>query len=684
MYPVTIYGASAWAFPYGPNNDETVSLKPSIDLETVRGQTGRGSRRPQAWLLRHELSWTSDLGASEFFAARAASIDAQDEPFVVPFWPAARPVARAPLMTTGLTVAWTRDWSSYALNPASLTGYDFFAPAIMGVFKQPPRLVGRSSNWVRGEFTLVEQGPAEAALTPPIVTDVTLATPDGYLAPVFPFSPDGGADPKLGFAQVESERRALGPGRIPSRVFYPQKPETPLQPSFKFRSVEEIVAFLGWYHRRAGGAGSFWIASTQAVGELTADLAVGATAIPTAQPMAIKVGDTLALCTTGRAPELVRVQSIVAGVPQLAAPISIAHPRAWTIVAPAILARHTDSEPTIKLAQSGDGWIGGTTLAFREVASEYAATDGEVRGVTLGRLAPWAWLAEIELDYAGALQTWYVTNFESGVTTPGGQVWEYHDFSFSDTTESVDLEDDSCTLKIRWWDGCPWENWLPGKLAATGRLRIKRAAVAADGSVGAPESFWSGILSTPQREGPMLSVKVAGANSMFSRRTPRALMEPVCWKQHYGVECGLVLSEWEHNATVTAVAGLQVTVNALARKDGGATHPGFAFQDWFALGWAQRVDASGRPVRAEVIASTGLAGGSITLTLGRSLGCAVGDVIVLAPGCDRSHDTCYVYDATNNPRGKFNNLNSFGGSHEMPAVSPNFKVPNTSPNSAKK
>lgn len=676
MYAVTILGAPAWLLTDPPNTSDSVSLKVSIELDTQRGLTGRSSRRPQAYLNRHELGWVSMMTPAAFYAARAAILSANDEPVVAPFWPAVRNVADAAAMTSQLTVAWTRDWSSYAINPPSLVGYDYWAPLLMGLLSRPPRLTGKNASHVLAEWNLKEDAPAAAALIPPADGDTTLATPDGYAAAVFPFTPEGSNAPLLTFGQIDVDRQQIGPGRETAEIYYPQARETVAQPSFKLKSSADVIALMGWWQRRGGGADSFWVATTQKVADLTADIAVGATTVPVAAAISgLKAGDTLALLTTGIAPEFVRVQSIVDGIPQLAGPTAVAHPQLWTTVVPALLAHHADADLSLDLRRAANDWIATCTLIFREVSPEYAATDGEVRGTTLGKLPPNAWLARIDLDYAGATESWYITNWEGGGTTPDNQVWDYHPFDFDQVTQSIDLEDDNCTLKIRWWDGCPWENWLPGQLSATGTLTLFRAPIAADGSLGNAVQVWSGLLSTPQMDGPILSVTVLGANSMFGRKAPHAMMRPTCWKRFCGGLCRLSSADWTFNASIAAIAANVITIGTITRANGGGLPAGFGAQDWFALGWLQWTDGSGHPLRASIIGSAALSGGQIALTVDRTLSWQVGQSVVALPGCDKTKDTC---------DSKFGNLFNFGGFFAMPAVSPNFVIPNTSSTPAKK
>jgi hypothetical protein len=696
MFSVTALGSSAWLVPYGTNTDDPVTVKARVEIDTQRSPTGRGSRRPQAYRLQCSMTWSVKMRIADYMRARAAAKAAQDEIVLVPFWPAARSTAQAAAITSGVTVAWTRNWATYAINPVSLTGYDFFAPCLWGRLTQPPRLVARNSEHVLAEWSLDEDSPATAALIPPVEVDLTFPTPDGYYAAIFPFRPDPAADNQLTLPAYDVDRQKLGHGRQQSTVFYPQTPEDALQPTCKLRSSAEACSLLGWWFRRAGGADCFWVPGTQAIGQLSGDLAAGATSLPTVAPLSVIAGDTLALLTTGQAAELVRVASLVAGVPHFSA-TAAAHAKNWTILAPAILARHTDEELTIDFRRAGDDWIADAQLAFREVAAEYAATDGETRGTTIGRLPARAWLARIDLDYAGAVQSLFLTDWETGGTDGNGQVWAYRDAGFDKLVQSIDLEDDTLTFSIRWSAGCFLENWQPGMLAATGKLTILWAPVSSAGVIGVPVAIWSGSISTPEREGPMYQVKVLGANALFSKKGPHQTMIKSCYKRFCGARCGLSIDDWKFNAVVVAIGDHTLTIGTISRANSGALPAGFGFVDWFAPGWVQWTDGAGHPLRADVLGSTALASGEIVLTVSRQLGWALGNAVVAAPVCDKKFWTCLDYNATRTYwpgamaaetsmlcRGKFNNYNEFGGFYAMPAVSPNFVIPERAASPAKK
>jgi hypothetical protein len=662
--------------PYGPNTDDPVSIKAQIGVDAQRAKTGRQSRRPQAQLLHFTITWTCRMRAAEFAAARAAALAAQDEPILAPYWPAACKVADTPPLTGSLTVAWSDKWATWAINPVSFSGYTYYAPLIMGRFEQPPRLASQNSDFVLAEFSIREDSPGAAALILPSESDVTFPTPDGHQCAIFPFAPDPSEEPSPALPSVDVERQPLGPGRQQSTTFHPQLPEQGLQATYKLSSSAAAARLIAWWQRRAGGADPCWVATTQSLGRLTRNFALAESLLPITAPVLTSAGETLALLTTGQPPEFVRVSEVHDGYLTLSAPVAAAHSSAWTVIVPAILARHTDEELAIDYSRANEGWIAVATLAFREVAPEYSVTDGETRGTTIGRLLAPAWLFRVDLDYCGAIQSWFLTNWESGATTPDDQVWEYRDCDFDKLTQSMDLEDDSCTFKFRWWAGCPWENWLPGKLAATGTLTILRADVSASGTVGTPVVRWQGELSTPTREGPIYAVKVLGANTQFSRRAPRQLLIPPCGTTLFSTRCGLLLINWSFTAQISAVGAHTLTIAGITRANGAALPSGIGSLDFFVPGYAAWTDGSNHPIRSEIIACSAFDDiGQVVLTLGRLLGCSVGAGITVVMGCDLQAGTCSQ---------RFNNHNRFRGSDFMPAVSPNFIVPQKSATPAKK
>lgn len=183
---------------------------------------------------------------------------------------------------------------------------------------------------------------------------------------------------------------------------------------------------------------------------------------------------------------------------------------------------------------------------------------------------------------------------------------------FDKLIQSDDNEDDSCTVSFRYFAGGPWDNWLPGNLAARGYLTIFRADVDGAGAFSNFRQVWKGELKTPQLDGPSVRQRALGANALFARPAPRQVMSKTCGTMLFKPRCGLVLGDWIFNAVITAVAGNVVTIGTITRAIGGGLPAGFGAADWFALGWMGWT-VGGLPLREGVLTSTAIDGGGHTL-----------------------------------------------------------------------
>ena len=681
MLAVTVLGTNGWLIPYGPNTDgDPVHVSASVQVDSKRGLTGRTTRRPQALLLRYQASWISAMYPADFNAARIATMAAQDEPIFIPFWPAAQPVGAAPRFTAGAAVYWTANWAAWAVNPASTVGYTYYAPLLQGRLTQAPRQTGKTSTIVLAEWTFKEDGPSSMALQPAAVADTTFVTPAGVFAAIFPWVPEGTEPPKPSFASVNVERQAIGPGRQQTTVFYPQNPEQGSQILCKFTSAAAAFQLLSWWQRRGGGADSFWLASSQKLGDLSADLAAGGESLTFTQPFTaatpaalLGLGTAVAVFGPDAPMEMLRVNAITGAGYTLntSTPLANNHLAAWTIVTPALLVTHADQELAMEFRRAGSDWLATATLSFREVAAEYAPPADETIGSTIGRMPGVAWFFQIDMDYNGAISSTYLTNWESGIVADG-IAWTYNDCSFDKLVASIDLEDDGTTFSMQWYDGSPIANWLPGALAARGFLTIYRADVSAAGVISHFGQIWKGEMSTPTLDGPLVKQKVLGANAIFSRRAPRQLMSPSCGTNLFKPRCGVSQANYTATAVVVSVAGNVLTLGTFGGP--GAAQTGFGGVNWFALGWVGWTTA-GLPFRGGCLTSTALAGGQIQLTLDTPIPLAAGAAVTAVPGCDRTRATCIA---------KFNNLARNRGFPDMPAVDPGFIIPQTSNNPAKK
>ncbi|HKB57757.1 MAG TPA: phage BR0599 family protein, partial [Lacunisphaera sp.] len=667
-----------WLLPFSPNTDSRVRLGARLPVDEQRALSGARSSRPLAVKLRHSLEWSADMRAADFDALRNATQAAQNEPIVAPVWPFAIRVAHdASVITAGLTVAWTEDWAAWAINPGSLAGYDYAAPLLYGYLAHPPSVAAQNDDMVTADFSLDEDSPAAFAFAPSagmLPADSTFNTALGYAAPVFPFLPDWNTPPKPGVALTSVERQEVGPGRLKSTAFYPQQPELTQEATFKLADATAAAQLLAWWARRAAGSEAHWVAGSQAVGRLSAAANAGTNLLNFRDNIALGANAYVALFGPDGPLEFGRVTATAAQQITLAANLANGWGPGLTVVTVAMLARHTNPELVLDFEQAGMGWIATSRLTWREVAPEYAPVAGETRGTTLGRLPGSAWFFQIDLDYNGALRSWYLTNWEAGATANLID-WTYNACDFDQLVQSVDLEDDSCTVSFRYFAGGPWDNWLPGQLAARGFLTIFRADVDGAGVFSNFRQIWKGELKTPQLDGPSVKQKALGANALFARPAPRQVMSKTCGTMLFKTRCGLALADWTFNALITAVAGNVVTIGTITRANGGGLPAGFGAADWFALGWMGWSPA-GLPYREGVLTSTAIdGGGHISLTLERPSALVAGNAITAVPGCDRQGATC---------RGKFANGDNFRGFEFMPAISPSFIIPQRNATGAKK
>lgn len=161
-------------------------------------------------------------------------------------------------------------------------------------------------------------------------------------------------------------------------------------------------------------------------------------------------------------------------------------------------------------------------------------------------------------------------------------------------------------------------------------------------------AHWKGRIVGAEVEGARI---VLAAESMFTtlrRAGVRAKYQRLCRHALYGRGCTLDIGLFERPGTVTAVAGVSVTVPEAAAEADGWWRGGvlrFGVTLGFITGHAGTVLALSRPM-PELAAA--LADPPMDPVTGEALPVTV----ALAPGCDLRPETC---------RAKFGNLANFGG-----------------------
>ncbi|WP_104471228.1 phage BR0599 family protein [Acinetobacter indicus] len=177
------------------------------------------------------------------------------------------------------------------------------------------------------------------------------------------------------------------------------------------------------------------------------------------------------------------------------------------------------------------------------------------------------------------------------------------------------------------------------------------------------------------------------AESFMRRNILTRKFQRTCPNNIYDKFCGLDFNAWAFEVTITAVAGLDITytVNPTQVIDelGNPVFEQVPVLDEFGQpvldGEGQPMYTDGDPImevksyparwlNRGVLKKDGVftfivgngSNGSARLYR-QHIGLEVGDVVLLAPGCDQSHKTCHE---------KFNNHKRFGGHPNMPTENP--------------
>lgn len=674
MISATYASADIRVLPYGPDWSRRVDMNLSVPLDRDRGQTGREARRAFGHTLRCEFEWRTRLARDRANTLRAALETLADKPVVTPAWPFAMPAAGWPFapVSGGLVIAWRRDWTDWTLTtPGVLSGtWDFVAPAVWGfVEAEMDDLDGTDAINVR--FRFEEDGPAAYSLTPAAQSwPVGPALSDASTPPVFPFRIDWSERPRPGLPRVSMDREKRGPARSSAVTFYPQIAERPQEGSVTLTDRGQVARFLRWWMDRHGSAESHLVTTLSGVTALAADATAGATTLTVTNAAALGTHRLLELATHD-ATAVVQVTGISGDTLTLAAPLA----RNWLVVrtrvALVMLARHAKSEVGLRFTAPG---IADLRTAWIEVPAEVDPDgDTETRGETLGALSVTAYLYQITEDYGGGVTTVHrCTSFERDVTA-GSQTWTSRPgLDHGEIRRTLKLDRDETTIKGRWWTGCPFEQFLPGKLSALVRVAIYESEVDADGAGSTPVQLFGGEVTKCPFEGPNFSASAAGMYSLFDRPAFACRAQKTCNATVFSAFCGLALADWTFDASTVSASGTSLVLDTFTRT--GGLPAGFGFANWFALGYAQRTVAD-KPQRYLILTSTPLASGQITLALDRAVSPmpAADDAWTVVPGCDGRAATCKTYHASNNTAGKFSHFADFKGFDELPDKDPAFQ-----------
>lgn len=671
MIAVAWESATAYLLNDEPDWWQRVSLKAGVPTRQQRSLTGREARRPIADTLRCELGWTALLDADVQADLRNALQDLATEPILCPAWPFATTGLQwaSASVSGGQLIGWLNDWSDYEIGETLTdpTEWDFVAPLLVGRLRNTPQPANYSPAYANVDFEFIEDGDAAYALAPDAVSWTNgPALGDATTPPLFPFALTWNAAVESGAAEIEVERQQLAKGRASAHTGWPQSAERPLSADLLLTTGSDIAALLRWLVDRHGSAGTQYCTEGASVATLAASAAAGTNSLTFTD--ADPLGDNRYVeLSDGLTRETVRISSLAGDVATLTA--NLAH--TWsttTLVRLALLARLAKDELQLEFASPE---VATTRLAWREVPAEYTIAAGETRGTTLGALPTRAWLYLVTLDWNGTTEEHRFTSFERDLSA-SSQTWTARPCEHSELRQNLALDRDEITLKVRWWEGCPFRIFLPGYLDCKITLAIYECAVS--GSTGSSVTQWfGGEITGCNADGPFLSLSAAGANALFDRRIPRILMQTTCNHALYDSGCGLDRDDWEFTADVYSVSGTTLVLENFSRT--GGLPSGFGFEHWFALGFVEAT-ISGLPARRFIHDSAALDGDSrISLTLASAFisAPAVGASVKLWPGCDGWVRTCKAWHTTANATGKYDNFLSYGGFPYIPTTNPAFQ-----------
>jgi hypothetical protein len=207
--------------------------------------------------------------------------------------------------------------------------------------------------------------------------------------------------------------------------------------------------------------------------------------------------------------------------------------------------------------------------------------------------------------------------------------------------------------------------------------------------------MFSGEFSKHSRDGNKLNARFKLGPGLFDSMLPKFSRGVMC---NYltgsndgtfliSAGCSLLRSDWKFTAKVggpiSSAYPYHLYLTNLARVVGPA--PTF-FANWFVPGMIEW-GAGANINRRMIIASATPVAGALMVTLDDYLKTipVVGDDVVLYPGCDGTTGACKAYDVNDNPTGKFDNYDNFGGNPFTPVNNPSTTgLPDLNQTGAKK
>ncbi len=668
MQSLSFRGMTVWLITEPPDWSTPVEGRFSTVQSTETSLTRQEGRRAYSQTLRTRLRYSVLVADDAARALYAALRQTTTEPVLLPFWPSQLSWgdrAFSPI-SSGLQVAASADrtrWSVFTpVQPPDwpLPG-DFWAPLLWGFLAPTQALEWWNDTLLHWSVDFTEAGPPEYALAPAVTGSIPVGLiPDGYATapPVFGFPPQW--DQRTDQLSIHIQRQSPGFRRQQTPTFYPQS----VAQSGHHRSLLTSAVAIGqWLSQMQSlTAGTvFWLPAATSILRLIRDVQATDGTLAVADTAPVQVGDALALIH-GSTVVGCRVQAIPSATQiNLDHPTGVALSAATTTVSRLLLVVLDTAEFTLTWTHT-DLALG--EFAAREVPGEYVATsppaDGSLAGPLAGLLPPRAWLYQLSLWIAGVSYPTYWTSYESDLAW-AGQTYISADLSHGEITDSLDLERTTVEFTSRIFDGNPLLPSLLGTSEGPITLGILSATLNA-GVVVAVDSVFSGEVTRVAIRGAMITAQVSPGGNRWAAQWPRWLRGPTCNATVFHDGCNLDPAAWRWTARVLGPVSAQWPYQLTLAGVTASGPIALADADAFALGWIEW-GAGAATQRRPIVASTALASGQTTVTLGRWFSSAPlpDDAVALTPGCDQQWTTCQK---------KFANKLNFRGHPFIPAGNP--------------
>lgn len=684
-------GESLYLLNLEPDWRESLKAEFEVAADLVVGLSNREGRRAYAGTLRvTKLSYTA---VAEGAAARVLSgcmRDYQAQPVAVPFWPGKVTWAEreSAAIDGGLLIVFKDDWSQWQIvvgpmadvaAPEWVTDEDLVAPLLWG------RLNKREVSWIHPDLAelavdFTEASPASYALLP--VDDdfgfaLGPAPSDAYqVGPrILPF--EVSFENPVGRYNVAIVRQQLGFGRQPSETVYPQTVARGSEAPYVIEARGDEAGAVGRllkFFLDFGPGDVFWAPTWQSDLRLSAGIAAGDTALQVFDTGAVRVGDWVAVYEGGGlywTPRVLAKDGTSVTVD--AAPGNGFSAQA--LVSHLLLCRFEKTRLSLEFVRLD---LVRCALPLREVPPEYTPASDETLGTTLGLLPTRCYLYEFTRVLGGLIVTDRFTSYERDLQFDN-QAYLSRKLEHGEIRQGIALDRDEVEIRT--------DTSLGGGLLQLATMKcesplmvtihqgeLKSETVEAwDAAV-----LFTGEIVSAKVQGKKLTGKAVTGGSLWDRKLPRMVFQRTCNHALFSVGCGLAKGDWEFRATVqdpgTVGYPFAFVLQGLARAVGGA--PAYT-ANWFAGGWIEFGNPGVSWCRRAILLSSAVAAGVVTVTLDRDPEPypAIGDAVILYPGCDGAMATC---------KARFNNYPNFGGHPFLTVANPSLVKPSASNAGGKK